>query len=121
MIRINQGAEVKHRPGIWSYSCPTHPLVFGCSRQPLLDACRQLVTIYAITGQRVGLFREGAQVASISCPIELGASTTVTDSDRGTPRFAKYVEFDPSRIWSRSSESQLTDVPSLLQVIVSTG
>ena len=56
----------------------------GWSRQPLLDACRQLAAL-GVSGERVGLFQEQAEVASISCPIEIGASTMVVDPrGRGT-------------------------------------
>jgi hypothetical protein len=56
------------------------------------DACRQLQSHYGITRERVGLFREGSEVADISCPIEAGAGTMVSDPDKGTIRFVKYID-----------------------------
>src|SRR5713101_2815627 len=100
MIKIVRGAETagpkdaprSRRHGIWAYTCPQYPLVCGFSRQPLLDACRQLQSHYGITRERVGLFREGSEVADISCPIEAGAATMVSDPDKGTIRFVKYID-----------------------------
>jgi|SRR5882724_1024290 len=110
MIRIERGAEVdgpvgdKIRHGIWEYSCPvgalrpdgTHspgyPLVRGHSRQPLLDACRQLKSLYGVTRLRAGLFRKGVEVADISCQIETGAATTVSERDKGIVMFERYVD-----------------------------
>jgi hypothetical protein len=95
MIRIIKGAEIDGRGhrgrGVFAYQAPEYPLVRGFSRQPLLDACRQLKSLYGVNGQRVGLFREGRDTADISCPVEVGASTTVSDGGRGV-RFAKYVD-----------------------------
>jgi hypothetical protein len=100
MIKIIRGAEVDgpkgetgpRRHGIWAYHAPAYPEVCGYSRQPLLDACRQLKSLYGLTGARVGLFREGCEVADISCPIEAGAATTVKDPDKSVVRFGKYVD-----------------------------
>lgn len=100
MIRIVRGAETagaednprSRRHGTWAYSCPEYPLVCGFPRQPLLDACRQLQTHYGVSRERVGLFREGSEVADISCPIEASAATTVSDPDKGVIHFEKYVD-----------------------------
>jgi hypothetical protein len=90
MIKVVRGAEVS--PGIWEYRAPQYPSVFGKSRQPLLDACRQLKSLYGLTGECVGVFRDGSEVADISCPIEAGAATTVKEADKGVVRFGKYVD-----------------------------
>jgi hypothetical protein len=66
----------------------------------LLDACRQLKSIYGVTAKRVGIFREGRDTPDISCSIEVGASTTVSDCARGL-RFAKYV--DLSKVFPRAA------------------
>ena len=89
MIEIIRGAETS--PGIWEYSVPSLALR-GKSRQPLLDACRQLKSLYGLTAARVGLFREGSELADLSCPIEVGAATTVTERDKGTVKFEKYID-----------------------------
>jgi hypothetical protein len=58
LIRIIRGAEVDgpngaagpRRHGVWEYHAPLYALVCGYSRQPLLDACRQLKSLYGLTG-----------------------------------------------------------------------
>jgi hypothetical protein len=103
MIRIIRGAEIDgpkgeaggHRHGVFEYHAAhadAYSLVCGFSRQPLLDACRQLKSLYGLAGERVGVFREESEVADISCPIEVGAATTVQEPDRGVVRFGKYVD-----------------------------
>ena len=64
----------------------------GRSRQPLLDACRQIRAILGDTSQRAGLFREGRTEADISCSVNKGALLTVEDGPKGI-RFRKYREF----------------------------
>jgi hypothetical protein len=86
MIEIIRGAETS--PGIWEYSVPSLHLC-GKSRQPLLDACRQIKRALGPTGERAGLFREGSDVADISCPVEAGALVTVKETDKGI-RLGKY-------------------------------
>lgn len=118
MIKILRGAEVDgskgeagpRRHGIWEYHAPRYPLVCGYSRQPLLDACRQLKSLYGLTGDRAGLFREDRDTADISCPIEVGAANTVKEPDRGAVRFGKYV--DLAQVFDRvpEFEAQLTGV-----------
>ena len=49
MIRIERHEEV--RPGIWRYTVPGFGTE-GRSRQPLLDACRQVRAILGDTSQR---------------------------------------------------------------------
>ena len=98
MIKIVRGAEIdgpkgdRRRHGIWAYHAPAYPQVCGYSRQPLLDACRQLKSLHGLTGERAGLFREGSEVADISCLIEVGAATTVKEPDKGGVRFGKYID-----------------------------
>jgi hypothetical protein len=104
VIDVIRAAEVdgpsgdKIRHGIWRYSTSGYPLAEGYSRQPLLDACRQLKSLYGVTGHRVRLFREGRDVPDISCPIEAGAATTVSDPADGSIRFRKFQPFDPKRL-----------------------
>jgi hypothetical protein len=90
MIRIELGAEVDRR-GVFEYSAPGYPLCKGVSRQPLLDACRQLKSTYGLTASRAGLFREGREVADLTCDLEDGAATTVREA---TTRFVKYRRFE---------------------------
>ena len=85
MIEIFRGAEVDgpkgeaagRRHGTWAYRAPGYPPVCGYSRQPLLDACRQLKSLYGLTGERAGLFREGRDTPDISCGVDVGDATTV--------------------------------------------
>jgi hypothetical protein len=104
VIRIDLGAEVDgpgsragKRHGIFEYSCVRYPLVRGYSRQPL-DACRQLKSLYAPTAQLAGLFRGGRDAPDLTCSLDVGAATTVSEPDRGDIRFAKYRAFDPARL-----------------------
>jgi hypothetical protein len=90
MIRVERHEEV--RPGFWRYTVPGFGIE-GRSRQPLLDACRQIRAILGETSQRAGLFREGRTEADISCSVNKGALLTVEDGPKGI-RFRKYREFD---------------------------
>ena len=90
MIRVERHEEV--RPGNWRYTVPGFGIE-GRSRQPLLDACRQIRAILGDTSQRAGLFREGRTEADISCSVNKGALLTVEDGPKGI-RFRKYREFD---------------------------
>jgi hypothetical protein len=92
MIRIERGAEVG--PGIWEYHAPAYPSVCGKSRQPLLDACRQLKSILGEPPVRVGVFRDGSEVADISCTLKAGAATMASETDRDGVRFVKFKNFD---------------------------
>jgi hypothetical protein len=85
MIRIERGAEVG--PGIYEYQVWGYP-VFGKSRQPLLDACRQLKAIGVPTKTVAGIFRKGSMVADISCSVEVGALLTVSEAEKGRVKFA---------------------------------
>ena len=106
MIRIIRGAEVDgagvgagRGHGKWAYRADRYPLVCGFSHQPLLDACRQLKSLYSPHGERVGLFREGRDTPDISCSVEVGAATTVKEPSNGAIRFGKYV--DLSKVFPR--------------------
>jgi hypothetical protein len=96
MIRIERGEEIDgpgsnagRRHGVYRYSCPEISAVQGYSRQPLLDACRQLKPILGDTFEQTQLFREGCSEPDISCSINAGAGLTVEDSVNGVT-FRKY-------------------------------
>jgi hypothetical protein len=90
MIRIERGAEVG--PGIYEYRVWGTP-IFGKSRQPLLDACRQIKAMGGPTKQQhAGVFRKGSTVADISCSVEVGALLTISEPDKARVRFVKYQE-----------------------------
>lgn len=92
MIRVERGAEVS--PGTFAYTIPSHRLC-GKSRQPLLDACRELKRMGAATAELVGLFREGREIADMTVRLGVGAELTVSDPAKGGgPKFAKYQPFE---------------------------
>ena len=74
MIRVERGDEIS--PGIFAYTVPSLGLS-GRSRQPLLDACRQIKSLLGPTGQLAGLFREGHSEWDIRCRVDVGAELTV--------------------------------------------
>jgi hypothetical protein len=104
MIRIERGPEVA--PGIFEYSIPSLRL-FGRSRQPLLDACRQIKATGASTGERAGIFREGRTEPDMSCPVEVGARFTVKERASGGIRFETFEEVDPSVFKASRAENHL--------------
>ena len=93
MIRIERGAEVS--PGIWEYAVQSLHLG-GRSRQPLLDACRQIKRMGGVTtNQQIGIYREGRDEPDMFCPLEVGAAYTVSEPAKGgSPKFVKYQTFD---------------------------
>jgi hypothetical protein len=103
LIRIIRGEEVdgpkldKRGHGIFEYHAPRYPEVCGFSHQPLLDACRQLKSLYGVTAQAAGLFREGRDIPDLTCSVDVGAATTVSEPDKGAIRFVKYKAF-PQRV-----------------------
>jgi hypothetical protein len=90
-LRVERGAEVA--PGVFAYSIPSLRIA-GKSRQPLLDACRQINSILGPTKSRVALFREGYSEPDIACSVEWGAGRTVFDPSKGRIRFAEFHPFD---------------------------
>jgi hypothetical protein len=110
MIRVERGREVA--PGIWEYSIPSLCLS-GKSRQPLLDACRQIKAMGVGTGERAGVFRNGITEPEISCPVEVGARYTVKERASGGIRFEKFEEFDRSVFTSEEATAGATTVPAI--------
>lgn len=90
MIRVERGAETA--PGVFAYTVPSLALS-GRSRQPLLDACRQIKSFLGPTGQLAGLFREGRSDWDICCRVGAGAELTVKEESAGGIRFAKHKPF----------------------------
>src|SRR6516162_304771 len=93
MIRVERGAETS--PGVFAYTVPSLGLS-GRSRQPLLDACRQIKSLLGPTGQLAGLFREGHSEWDIRCPVDAGAELTVKEESAGGIRVAKHMPFTPA-------------------------
>ena len=111
MIRIIKGAVVdgakpdaKRNHGIWAYRADRYSLVCGFSHQPLLDACRQLKSLYGLSGEIAGLFREGRDTPDLTCSVEKGA-TTVKEPKAGKVAFGRYV--DLSMVFPRIPEPAL--------------
>ncbi|MGY2987694.1 hypothetical protein ACVI1K_005041 [Bradyrhizobium sp. USDA 4508] len=77
--------------GKWRWRCDA-PALSGVSRQPLLDACRELQRIGADPSERAGLFWPGRTQPSLTCEIAVGAGLTVNEAG---PRFEKFRPFDP--------------------------
>jgi hypothetical protein len=88
MIRVELGEEIGKR-GIWRWTCPRYGLG-GRSRQPLLDACRQIQSMGGDPKETVGLFREARSVPDSTCSVGWGADHTVIEPDRGRIHFAKW-------------------------------
>jgi hypothetical protein len=93
LIRIDLSGETN---GVFSYSIPSLG-VGGKSRQPLLDACRQIKRIVGPTAEAAGLFRDGRAEPDIWCAVNWGAEHTISEPDRGKIHIAKYREFTPIR------------------------
>ena len=85
MIKIASGEEVNRR-GKWRWVCSDYG-VEGISRQPLLDACREIKRMGGDTSSRVGLFRSGSKTADLVCSVGWGADHTV---DETATRFKKW-------------------------------
>jgi hypothetical protein len=90
MIRVERGAEIS--PGVFAYTVPSLGLS-GRSRQPLLDACRQIKSLLGPTGQLAGLFREGSSDWDIRCTVAVGAELTIKEESKGGIRIAKHKPF----------------------------
>ena len=90
VIRIDLGNEIK--PGIFEYRIPSLR-VEGRSRQPLLDACRQIKSILGHTAELAGLFSEGRTQWDLRCSVNVGAELTVSERSAGAIRFERFKEF----------------------------
>lgn len=99
LIRVELGAEIDgplptsgRGHGVFAYHATGYPLVRGFSRQPLLDACRQLKSLYGLPrGAVVGLFRKGREVADLACPLDVGAATTVRELNTTFRKFEPFA------------------------------
>lgn len=87
MFKVLCGAEIT--PGVWAYSVEGTPIA-GRSRQPLLDACREIQRTSGSTLSAAGLFRKGRSTPDLICPVNVGADFTVNEAG---PRFRKFEPF----------------------------
>lgn len=85
LVRVELGKEAS--PGVWFWTCGAFALE-GRSRQPLLDACRQIKPLLTDTGQLAGLFRLGRSEPDLTCSVAWGADHTVKEEPK--VRFGKY-------------------------------
>jgi hypothetical protein len=90
VIRVELGEEIERR-GIWAWRIPALSLE-GRSRQPLLDACRQIKRMGGATVERAGLFRKGRPEPDITVSVEAGAALTVVENEKAGPRFGRFRE-----------------------------
>jgi hypothetical protein len=86
MIRVDI-EEVQNR-GVYRYRV-AGTSVEGQSRQPLLDACRQIKALYGPSRQTAGAFRKGRSEPDHWCSVEWGAAHAVKEDENGI-RFVKY-------------------------------
>lgn len=92
MIRVELGDEVS--AGVFAFRVASHGLC-GKSRQPLLDACRELERMGADTQSLAGLFREGREIADMTVKVGIGAKLTVSEPAKGgAPKFIKFQPFE---------------------------
>lgn len=97
-FRVIRGSEVS--PGVFEWECISAAMglsLRGKSKQPLLDACREIKRAVGPTEDTAGIYREGRQEADMSCPVNSGASLTVSEPDKGRIKFVPYAEWKP---WS---------------------
>jgi hypothetical protein len=95
MILVMRGAEVTggpESPSRFHYHVPGYGLS-GLSRQPLSDACRQLIECGVEPLTTVGRFREGRAHPDLVSTAGAAAALTVSDPDRGTVRLERFKTF----------------------------
>jgi hypothetical protein len=90
LIKIDLGRE--HHGALDYRFCVAGMAVEGRSRQPLLDACRQIKSLMGPTVHHAGLFRAGRSTPDISCPVQWGAEHTISEPSEARIRLAKYRE-----------------------------
>ena len=95
-FKVIRGAETSHGVFEWTCVCPAMGLdLRGKSRQPLLDACRQIKHAVGSTDAVAAIFRDGRTEADLSCHVEAGAALTVSEPDKGRIKFVAYSEWKP--------------------------
>jgi hypothetical protein len=90
MIRVE--IEEENNTGRYLVCIPSHRLSFK-SRQPLLDACRQIKSMGGEPYSTCGLFRKGRDEPDLTCTVEWGAGRVVSESS-GRPGFRKFQPFE---------------------------
>jgi hypothetical protein len=100
MIKVLVGKE---SPGaFFKYTVPEFDLS-GKSRQPLLDACREIIKVGGDKNARAGLFRGDRAEADLSCRVGIGARMLVDESG---PCFKKWKPFPHGTVSSTRIKSR---------------
>jgi hypothetical protein len=90
MIRV----EILREENGMSFFDVAEPRLCGKSRQPLLDACRELKRMGVASATECGLFRNGSADWDIRCTVGVGAGLTVSEPAKGrTPKFMPFWEY----------------------------
>lgn len=92
MLEVRITAK-RGKKGTWPYKVGGR-LMGGFSRQPLLDACRQLKAMGEPEAAPIGLFWLDSTVWSVRTTVGAGAALTVEETDRGI-RFRRFRDFRP--------------------------
>jgi hypothetical protein len=93
MIRVNLLREIDGH-GVFDYEIDGYG-VQGRSRQPLLDACRQVKRMGADPADRIGLFRSGRERPDLVGSVGWGAEHTV---DEVHTHFVKWRPFPEGKV-----------------------
>ncbi len=96
MIRVER--ELKGKNGKYRYSIPEYGVRNAVSRQPLLDACREVKRMGADPYREIALFRLGSDTWDLKTTVGYGASKIVSEEDRGGLRLRSFVD-NPSHFW----------------------
>lgn len=93
MIKVERDERsVNGRGRKWHWRVQEYGLK-GTSREPLLDACRELLKIGVPRGAEVGTYRPGRTEWDLRTTVGYGASRTVSENETQGPRFVKYAPF----------------------------
>jgi hypothetical protein len=88
MIEIER--EERSVRGQWRWHRRGRPEFRGFSSEPLLDACRTLKAMGEPTTTQVGLFRPGRSEWDLRTTVGYGASKTVEEPAKRSPRLVNY-------------------------------
>ena len=108
IIRI----EIEEKDGSWVYkyqvAFPGQPsrILEGSSRQPMLDACRELKSMGEALSAKCGLFRKGSSEPDLIGVVGPASELTVSDPARGGgPKLSKWQPRDPGS-WGAGSDGE---------------
>jgi hypothetical protein len=99
MIRVERGKEVGGGPETvcrFHYHVVGHE-IRGVSRQPLSDACRELIAQGVDPLTPVGRFREGRAEPDLTSTVGAAAALTVIEPNKGVIHFAKFQPYQRGR------------------------